>query len=152
MKKNLALNFSISTSKIRCDRLSISRQLGGLDGQEPQRLYTRCFAFAHKGFALPGMSIATSRHEPPRYNQAGHGNDQAGTAISRPEMTKPGTGMVFDMIRPEGMSHPEGTAMQTNPGTDMISDMIRPEGMSFPVGTAMQIKQDTDMICDMIRP
>jgi hypothetical protein len=30
------------------------------------------------------------------------------------------------MIRPEGMSRPEGTAMQTKPGTDMICDMIRP--------------------------
>ena len=36
------------------------------------------------------------------------------------------------------MSRPVGTAMQTKPGTDMISDMIRPEGMSFPLGTAMQ--------------
>ena len=30
------------------------------------------------------------------------------------------------MIRPEGMSRPKGTAMQTKPGTDMICDMIRP--------------------------
>ena len=29
------------------------------------------------------------------------------------------------------------TAMQTKPGTDMICDMIRPEGMSCPSGTAM---------------
>jgi hypothetical protein len=42
------------------------------------------------------------------------------------------------MIRPEGMSRPEGTAMQTKPGTDMACDMIRSEGMSRPVGTAMQ--------------
>ena len=71
------------------------------------------------------MSIATSRHEPPRYDQAGHGNDQAGTAMSRPEMAKPGTDMVCDMIRPvrpEGMSRPVGTAMQTKPGTGMICD------------------------------
>ena len=30
------------------------------------------------------------------------------------------------------MSRPVGTAMQTKPGTDMICDMIRPEGMSCP--------------------
>jgi len=36
--------------------------------------------------------------------------------------------------------------------TDMISDMIRPEGMSRPVGTAMQTMPGTDMTCDMIRP
>ena len=42
-------------------------------------------------------------------------------------MTKPGTGMICDMIRPEGMSRPVGTAMQTMPGTGMICDMIRPE-------------------------
>ena len=30
------------------------------------------------------------------------------------------------MIRPEGMSRPVGTAMQTKPGTVMICDMIRP--------------------------
>ena len=77
----------------------------------PSMLCTRCFAFARIGFALLGMSIATSRHEPPLYDQAGHGNDRAGTAISRPEMTKPGTDMVCDMIRPEGMSCPSGTAM-----------------------------------------
>ena len=52
----------------------------------PSLLCTRCFAFARIGFSLPGMSIATSRHEPPRYDQAGHGNDQADTAMSRPEM------------------------------------------------------------------
>jgi hypothetical protein len=34
--------------------------------------------------------------------------------------------MICDMIRPEGMSHPKGTAMQTKPDTDMICDMIRP--------------------------
>jgi hypothetical protein len=45
--------------------------------------------------------------------------------------------MICDMIRPEGMSRPVGTAMQTKPGTDMICDMIRPEGMSCPSGTAM---------------
>ena len=50
------------------------------------------------------------------------------------------------------MSRPVGTAMQTKPGTDMICDMIRPEGMSRPEGTAMQTKPGTDMICDMIRP
>jgi hypothetical protein len=60
--------------------------------------------------------------------------------------------MICDMIRSEGMSRPEGTAMQTKPGTDMISDMIRPEGMSHPEGTAIQTKPGTDMICDMIRP
>jgi hypothetical protein len=37
------------------------------------------------------------------------------------------TGVICDMTRPEGMSRPEGTAMQTKPGTDMICDMIRPE-------------------------
>ena len=42
--------------------------------------------------------------------------------------------------------------MQTKPGTAMICDMIRPEGMSRPVGTVMQTKPGTDMICDMIRP
>jgi hypothetical protein len=97
-------------------------------------LCTRCFAFARIGFALLGMSIATSRHEPPLYDQAGHGNDRAGTAISRPEMTKPGTDMVCDMIRPEGMSRPEGTAMQTKPGTDMICDMIPPRRHEPPRG------------------
>jgi hypothetical protein len=35
--------------------------------------------------------------------------------------------MICDMIRPEGMSRPVGTAMQTMPGTDMILDMTRPE-------------------------
>jgi hypothetical protein len=50
------------------------------------------------------------------------------------------------MIRPEGMSRPEGTAMQTKPGTDMTCDMIRSEGMSRPVGTAIQTKPGTDMI------
>jgi hypothetical protein len=49
-----------------------------------------------------------------------------GTVMSRPEMTKPVTDMVCDMIHPEGMSRPEGAAMQTKPGTDMVSDMIRP--------------------------
>jgi len=44
--------------------------------------------------------------------------------------TEPGTGMICDMIRPEGMSRPVGTAMQTEPGTDMICDMIRSDGMS----------------------
>jgi hypothetical protein len=62
------------------------------------------------------------------------------------------TDMVCDMIRPEGMSRPVGTAMQTKPGTDMICDMIRSEGMSRPEGTAMQTKPGTDMISDMIRP
>ena len=52
-------------------------------------------------------------------------------------MTKPGTDTICDMIRPEGMSLPVGTAMQTKPGTDMICDMTRPEGMSCPSGTAM---------------
>jgi len=93
--------------------------------------------------ALPGMSIATSKHEPPQYDQAGQGNGQAGTAMSRPEMTKPGTGKVCGMTRPEGMSRPEGTAMQTEPGTGMIR---RLEGMSRPVGTAMQTEPGTDMI------
>ena len=110
-------------------------------------LCTRCFAFARIGFALLGMSIATSRHEAPRYDQAGHGNDRAGTAISRPEMTKPGTDMVCDMIRPVGMSRPVGTAMQTKPGTDMI----RPEGLTRPKGKAMSRPemrmQGTDVIC-----
>jgi hypothetical protein len=55
------------------------------------------------------------------------------------------------MSRPEGMSRPKGTALQTKPGTGMICDMIRPEGMSRPVGTAMQTKPGTSMICDMIR-
>ena len=50
------------------------------------------------------------------------------------------------------MSRPVGTAMQTEPGTDMICDMIRPEGMSRLVGTAMQTVPGLDMICDMIRP
>jgi hypothetical protein len=36
------------------------------------------------------------------------------------ENTLKGTGMDCDMIRPEGMSRPEGTYMQTKPGTDMI--------------------------------
>ena len=83
--------------------------------------------------------------------------------------TKPVTDMICDMIRPEGMRRPVGTAMQTKPGTDIIrskgaamsrpemaipgTDMIcKPEGMSRPVGTAMQTKPGTDMICDMIRP
>jgi hypothetical protein len=35
--------------------------------------------------------------------------------------------MICDMIRPEGMSRPADTAMQTMPGTEMICDMIRPE-------------------------
>jgi len=56
------------------------------------------------------------------------------------ESTLTGTGKVCDMIRPEGMSRPEGSAMQTKPGTGMICDMIRLKGMSHPVGTAMQIK------------
>jgi hypothetical protein len=42
--------------------------------------------------------------------------------------------------------------MQTEPGTDMVCDMIRLEGMSRPEGTAMQTKLGTDMICDMICP
>ena len=85
------------------------------------------------------------------------------------------TDMVSDMICPEGMSRPVGTAIQTKPG----KNMIRPEGMSRlkgtamsrpkmampgtnmiyePVGknrlegTAMQTKPGTEMICDMIRP
>jgi hypothetical protein len=62
------------------------------------------------------------------------------------ESTLTGTGKVCDMIRPEGMSRPEGSAMQIKPGTDMICDMIRPEGMTRPVGTAMQIKPGTGMI------
>jgi hypothetical protein len=111
------------------------------------------------GVALPGMGIATSRHEPP----CGHGNGQAGTAMicdmTRPEsMSRPvGTAMQTkpgkDMIRPEGMSRPKGTAMSrpemTMPGKGMICE---PEGMSRPVGTAMQTKPGTDMICDKIRP
>ena len=79
------------------------------------------------------MGMATSRHEPPGYGQAGHVHD-------------------LRLIRPEGMSRSAGTAMQTKPGTDMICDMIRLEGMSRPEGTAMQTKPGTDMICDMIRP
>jgi hypothetical protein len=90
-------------------------------------------------------------------------------------MTKPGTDMVCDMIRPVGMSRPVGTAMQTKHGTDMIRHegmrrpkgkamsrpeliipgtnmFYEPEGMSRTVGTAMQIKPKTGMICDMIRP
>jgi len=35
--------------------------------------------------------------------------------------------MIYDMIRPEGMSRPVGTVMQKMPGTDMICDMICPE-------------------------
>jgi hypothetical protein len=66
--------------------------------------------------------------------------------------TKPGTDMICDMIPPEGMSRPVGTAMQTKPGTDMICDMIRPEGMSRPEGTAMQTKPGKDVICDTICP
>jgi hypothetical protein len=31
--------------------------------------------------------------------------------------TKPGTDMACNMIRPEGMSRPEGTALQTKPST-----------------------------------
>jgi hypothetical protein len=46
------------------------------------------------------------------------------------------------------MSRPVGTAMQTKPGTDMICDMIRPEGMNRPEGTAMQTKPGTGKICD----
>jgi hypothetical protein len=42
--------------------------------------------------------------------------------------------------------------MQTKLGTDMICDVIRPEGMSRPVGTAMWTKPGTDMICRMIHP
>jgi hypothetical protein len=49
--------------------------------------------------------------------------------------------MICDIIRPEGMSRPVGTAMQAKPGTDMACGMIRPEGLSRPVGTAMQAKQ-----------
>jgi hypothetical protein len=60
--------------------------------------------------------------------------------------TKPGTGMICDMIRPEGMSRPEGTVMQTKPGTSMICDMIRPEGTSRPVGTPIQTKPGTESI------
>jgi hypothetical protein len=37
------------------------------------------------------------------------------------------TGMICDMIRPDRMSRPVGTAMQTIPGNGMIFDMIRPE-------------------------
>jgi hypothetical protein len=37
------------------------------------------------------------------------------------------TDVICDMTRPEGISRPVGTAMQTMPGTDMICDMIRPE-------------------------
>jgi hypothetical protein len=55
------------------------------------------------------------------------------------------TDMVSDMICPEGMSRPVGTAMQEMPGTDMTCDMIRPEGTSRPAGTAMQTKPGTDM-------
>ena len=54
--------------------------------------------------------------------------------------TKPGTGMICGMIRPEGMSRPVGKAMQTKPGTDMI----RPEGMSRPEMTI----PGTGMICE----
>jgi hypothetical protein len=50
------------------------------------------------------------------------------------------------MTRPEGMSRPVGTAMQTEPDTDMICDMIFPEGMSRPVGKAMQTEPGTGMI------
>ena len=52
--------------------------------------------------------------------------------------------MICDMIRPEGMSRPVGTAMQTMPGMDKICDMIHPEGMSRLVGTAMQTNPGTD--------
>jgi hypothetical protein len=62
------------------------------------------------------------------------------TAMSRPEMAMPGTDMICE---PEGMSRPEGTAMQAKPGTGMICDMIRPESTSRPVGTAMQTKPGT---------
>ena len=44
------------------------------------------------------------------------------------ESTLKGTDIIFDMTHPEGMSRPEGTAMQTKPGTGMICDIIRPEG------------------------
>jgi hypothetical protein len=61
-----------------------------------------------------------------------------GTAIQ----TKPGK----NMIRPEGMSRLKGTAMSrsemTMPGTYMI---FKPEGMSRLVGTAMQTEPGTDM-------
>ena len=50
------------------------------------------------------------------------------------------------------MSRPVGTAMQAEPGTGMIFDMFRPEGMSRPKGTAMQTKPGMGVICDMIRP
>jgi hypothetical protein len=61
------------------------------------------------------------------------------TAMGVENMLK-GKGMVCDMIRPEGMNRPEGTAMQTKPGTGIICDMIRLEGMSRPEGTALQTK------------
>jgi hypothetical protein len=35
-------------------------------------------------------------------------------------MANPGTDMTFVVIRPEGMSRLEGTAMQTKPGTEII--------------------------------
>ena len=64
-----------------------------------------------------------------------------GTAMSRPEMAMPGTGMI---CKPEGMNRPVGTAMQTKPGTGMIRCKIRPTGTSRPVGTAMQTEPGTD--------
>jgi hypothetical protein len=53
--------------------------------------------------------------------------------------------------QPKGSSD-QAPAMQTKLGTDMICDMIRPEGMSHPVGTAMLTKPGTDMFCNMIHP
>jgi hypothetical protein len=37
------------------------------------------------------------------------------------------TGIICDVIRPDRMSRPVGTAMQTIPGKGMICDMIHPE-------------------------
>jgi hypothetical protein len=60
--------------------------------------------------------------------------------------TKPGTGMICYMIRPESVSRPKGTAMSrpemTMPGTDMICE---PEGMSRPVGTAIKAGHGRDL-------
>jgi len=39
------------------------------------------------------------------------------------ECSLKGEDMVCDIIRPEGISRPECTAMQTKPGTGMICDM-----------------------------
>jgi hypothetical protein len=62
--------------------------------------------------------------------------------VSRPEMAMPGTGMI---CKPECMSRPVGTAMQTKPGSDMTCNTIRPEGTSLPMGTAMQTEPGTEM-------